>query len=495
MTKRGACELDISDREVKKLFLSGLSLESKTRCPGCLTRGYTKYDAVLEYTKISVTDAAVLRRMLRTGPPVEDLTILSISRRAFKVAFDDLDGCPSLKRVYFHIDCEGEALGTNFSAVFRNLRTMELKCDNAGREFAAEIGSYIRQNKSLRSMVLWNSCGGDEGAATLIHALAANDTLRRFSLAEMKLSSSIIIGLAETLAQNSTLDIVDLALSCRLDKDTVHRLLAQGRYASAFKRIYITWPGQLLPELTALVRRQACCPTLAVKVASSVNEQVLREFFDAVAADTTIRCLNLKPSKRRPETFDAVVEGIASVVTRTTTLREISVDADIKPGKEHHVVRIFDALRWNRSIKTISLDARSMTQEVATSLGQLLAVNSTLKDIDLGDLSDILPGHVETVVRALSTNYTLTTLDVTSGRESLHAMGAVETLLERNEQLEIRAARFVASGADVSDREGVDALNKVRSSPGLVERLQRITGKTEEVAFGEIMSTLCPLSL
>ncbi|KAH6921892.1 hypothetical protein HPB50_006217 [Hyalomma asiaticum] len=492
MTEEGAIQLD---SEVKKMFLAGLPL-SKTRCPDCLIKGYMKHGVDLQYTqKISEADASVLRRLLLTGPPVEDLILLKISRRAFKVAFDDLDECPSLNYVYFHIDCEGEALGTNLSAAFRNLRTMELRCDNVGREFAVEIANYIRQSKSLRTLVLWNSCGGDEGAITLIHALAANDTLKSFSLADMKLSSNIVIGFAEMLAYNTTLESVDLSLSCSPDKDMVCWLLAQGRYPNVFKRICVVWPEQLLPELTFLVRRQACYPTLAVQVGSSVNEHVLWEFFVAVAADTTVRRLILEVPEHRPETFDALAEGIAFLVTRTMTLREMVIDIDIKPGKVHHVVRILDALRWNRSIKTIIMRAESMTQELATSFAQLLSVNSTLSAIHYGNLPDIHISHAETILRALTTNYTLTTLEVTSDPELLHAMGAMEALLERNKELERKAARFVASGADVSDREGLDALNKLRSSPGLVERLHRITGETEEVAFEAILSTLAHLSL
>ncbi|KAH6922750.1 hypothetical protein HPB50_018790 [Hyalomma asiaticum] len=94
MTTEGASELD---SKVKKLLLTRLSLESETLCPPCLITAYMKYVADLQYTKILEADAAVLRRMLRTGPLVDDFVLLKISWRAFEITFYNVDECPSLQ--------------------------------------------------------------------------------------------------------------------------------------------------------------------------------------------------------------------------------------------------------------------------------------------------------------------------------------------------------------------------------------------------------------
>ncbi|KAL1480890.1 hypothetical protein MTO96_050664 [Rhipicephalus appendiculatus] len=96
------------------------------------------------------------------------------------------------------------------------------------------------------------------------------------------------------------------------------------------------------------------------------------------------------------------------------------------------------------------------------------------------------------VLKALRMNYTLNTLDF--GIYADPQLREVRTLLERNTRLKDRAAEFVASGADVSDEEGVDALKKVQASAALVERMQELTGKTTEAALQEIQSALARLS-
>lgn len=411
----------------------------------------SKQAAELTYTdNISENDAAVLRRLLKTGPPVRKLTIWGISIAAFKVAFEDLEECPSLKEILFLlIDCEGKELGISNSAVFKNLHMLDLRCDNTGSGYAKDITNYIRQNKSLRTLCLWNSCGGDEGAAALIEALTTNDTLKRLTLAAMELSSDTLVGFAKMLASNPTLELVDLFDVCPVQKEKVSPLLDQEVYTDVFRKLKILWPEQLLPELTALIRKGACYTDLSVSVTSSVDEAVLREFFDAVAGDKTLKQLHFYPSE---ETFDALAEGIASVVRRTTTLREICNLMRAKEGKEHQIVSILEALKENRSITRFTMYAEFLTPEMAKSLSELLAVNSTLKDIAICEYWGILPEQVETILQGLRKNYTLTGLMVSWDPDECDEINEMEELLKRNARLQREAAESATSDSgDVSD--------------------------------------------
>ncbi|KAH7975178.1 hypothetical protein HPB49_024767 [Dermacentor silvarum] len=98
----------------------------------------------------------------------------------------------------------------------------------------------------------------------------------------MELSSDTLIGFAKMLASNSTLELVELFEVRPAKKDQVSPLFEKELYASAFKRLRFLWPEQLLPQLTSLLREQAWNPELSVSVTSSVDEAILREFFDAV---------------------------------------------------------------------------------------------------------------------------------------------------------------------------------------------------------------------
>ncbi|KAH7976610.1 hypothetical protein HPB52_017007 [Rhipicephalus sanguineus] len=128
-----------------------------------------------------------------------------------------------------------------------------------------KIASYMRQNKTLRELCLRNSCGGDEGAAVLIEALVENDTLKIFALNDINSSSDTLVCFAKMLSINRTLEMVHLN-----------------------ERLQVVWPDELLSVLTALIRREACSPTLSLRVTSSIDEGVLREFFEAVAENKTL---------------------------------------------------------------------------------------------------------------------------------------------------------------------------------------------------------------
>uniref|UniRef100_A0A131YJ90 Protein nlrc3 n=1 Tax=Rhipicephalus appendiculatus TaxID=34631 RepID=A0A131YJ90_RHIAP len=453
-------EADTQNTEVMDLFRKGLEEHVPHGDPDrdsiVVSSESMQRGAELTYTEnLSEKDAAVLRRMLRTGPPVRQLTLWQISLAAFRVAFQDLEECPSLKEINFLlIDCEGKDLGISVTGVFRNLQSLDLRCDNPGSGFAKDIAGYIRQNKSLRELSLWNSCGGDEGAAILIEALAANDTLKKFTLASMELSSDTLLDFARMLTSNSTLEVVDLFDVCPAEKDKLSSLLEQELCADVFKRLKILWPQELLPELTALLRKGSCYRDLSVSVTSTVDEGVLREFFDAVAADKMLQTLHFYPSE---ESFDALADGIASVVRRTTTLREICNLMRVQEGKEHQLVVILEALKENSCVTSFTMYAELLNADIVKSLSELLAVNSTLVDVAICEYWGILPEQVETILQGLRKNNTLTGLMVSWDPDESDGITEMEEILKRNARLRSKAAECASSGShDVSDAKAAD---------------------------------------
>ncbi|XP_054925142.1 uncharacterized protein [Dermacentor andersoni] len=498
-------EADTHDTDVYEFFRKGLEQHRHHQYPqfrhhqdpknpaGASSESAQRGVELTYAEALSDEDVGVLRRMLSTGPPVKKICIWQMTLNAFRIAFDDFRGCSSLEALQVRrIECGSEDCSIKLSGLFSSLRSLDLRCENIGTVFAKEIASYLRENKTLTKFSLWYSCGGDEGAAALVEALSVNETLKRFTLAQMSLSSVILIRFAEVLASNSTLEVVELFDVCLAEPDQVQRLLDTGRYASAFKRLRFLWPEHLLPLLTRLLREQACHPELSVSVTSSVDDVVLREFFDAVAEDTTVRVLHFYPGET---TFDALARGIDSVVKRTTTLREIANLMGVELGKERQLVSILDSLKENRSVDTFIMHAKCLTAEIATSLSELLAVNNTLNNVAVCEDFEILPDHVETIVQGLRNNYTLTGLLVYWDPYDPDAISEIEELLKRNVCLQKKAAEFVISGSgDVSDVEGADALKKLHSSAGLVEKVRELTGKTREAALEEIQSALARLS-
>lgn len=487
--------IDNLDRYVNEFFLKGLQVDERddeAEGTAAFTQAIMKYGVQWTYREeLSIKDAAVLRRILSTGPPVRKLILHRISLCPFKVAFNNREVCRSLEEVHIdYVDCEGKALSVSLCGMFQSLRSLFLCCVNPGNTFADDIASYIRHNSSLRKLGLCNSCGGDKGAATLMEALTGNDTLKTFSLADMDLSSDTLTGFANVLASNSTLEMVSLTAVCPVEKEKVTWLLGQERYAGVFRRLKIQWPERLLPELTALLRKGGCCPELSVTVTSSTCDGVLREFFEALAADKAVRGLHFLSNE---DTFEAFADGIAFVLKSTTTLRSVRIDMCVDSPQAHQLIGIFDALKQNHSVTKFAINAEDVTPEIATSLSELLAVNNTLNDVAIFNYCEVSSGEMETIVKGSKTNYTLTSFAVFGEPES-EGIRQMSAILRRNNRLKDKAAQFVISGADAGDETGVDALRKVHSSDDLVLQLQRLTGWTREEALENVRSALASVS-
>lgn len=506
MVDKAMAQFDCQDPDTEDFLHKGLQAMYKEWDGARLKSALMKYGSCLSYEEeLSDKDAAMLRRFFNKDSPVRNLYITKISHSAFRIAFHGQAEYPSLREVFFHlIDCEGQDLGIDHCKVFEHVRSLDLACINMGSGFAKEIASYIRETKSLKKLWLHLSCGGDEGVAAILEALKESDTLKEVALFNMgslteslfgnhapPLSPNALAGFAEMLASNSSLELVDVRDAFPVKKEIVWSLLAQERHAGVFKRILIEWPEQLLPELTELIRKEACCPKLHVSVSFFIDRGILQEFLDVLAAHKLLLELHIYPPD---ETFlqfehklNALAECIISILKHTTTLRELY---NCMPADHCHLVSILDALKGNRSVTSVTMDAEVLTGEVAKSLAELLAVNKTLIYVCILYSTGGLPGQVRDVLQALRTNYTLNTLDFGLHADCYPLMGEVKALLERNVRLKNRAAEFVVSGADVSDEEGVDALTKVQASAALVERVQELTGKTTEEVLQEIHSAL-----
>ncbi|KAL3197090.1 hypothetical protein MRX96_045018 [Rhipicephalus microplus] len=329
-----------------------------------------------------------------------------------------------------------------------------------GADSRRRLRATFGRQSPWKKLWLHLSCGGDEGVAAILEALKESDTLKEVALFNMgslteslfgnhapPLSPNALAGFAEMLASNSSLELVDVRDAFPVKKEIVWSLLAQERHAGVFKRILIEWPEQLLPELTELIRKEACCPKLHVSVSFFIDRGILQEFLDVLAAHKLLLELHIYPPD---ETFlqfehklNALAECIISILKHTTTLRELY---NCMPADHCHLVSILDALKGNRSVTSVTMDAEVLTGEVAKSLAELLAVNKTLIYV-------CIPVFHRWFARP--------------GLRSLWFQGA-----------------------DVSDEEGVDALTKVQASAALVERVQELTGKTTEEVLQEIHSAL-----
>ncbi|XP_077495123.1 uncharacterized protein LOC144106237 [Amblyomma americanum] len=445
---------------------------------------------MLEYTKkLSLEEARILPCMLSTKSSVKKLSIWDISLDALRVAFDKLQEWGSLEELQIlHIDCDDEEFDIDLSGAFKKLRILDLRCEKISGIFALNIANYLRDNKSLQELSLWESCGGDEGASAIADALTANDTLKKLTLSPgiQVLTEKTLAAFAKTLTTNSTLELVDLFDSCSMEKEQVSSLFEQDIYADVFKRIRILWKQEFLPELIKHLREDRHCSELSVDVTASADKDLLQEFFDAVASNTTLRMLHFYPSDK---CFDELADGIASVVKKTTTLKEVQNLMHVKKGAEEQLVRVLDALKENNSVTNFTMYVESLTPEIAESLSELLATNSALRDVAICEYYGITDEIVETILGGLRKNHTLTGIMVSwDPDDDVEGIAEMEQLLKRNTRLLDQAVKFVRG--ECKDKEAADAAKKLRSTPSLLHRLKELTGKTTEAVLSDIESAL-----
>ncbi|KAH6922260.1 hypothetical protein HPB50_011332 [Hyalomma asiaticum] len=447
-----------------------------------------KYGADLTYKNtLSVEDAHLLRRMLSTGPRVRKLHLHRTMYEAFRVAFHHRGECDSLKEVHFGlVDCSGKDLGISRCCLFRRLRSLHLRCVHTGSAFAEDIASYIQQNKLLRELDLSVSCGGVQGVATLIATLTENDTLKKFSLADVFLPSDTVISFANLLTCNDTLELVDLTEACRVGKNQLRPLLRQELYSGVFRRLKIVWPVQLISEVTVLLQEGRCCPQLWVSLADGAPVDDLRKFFTA-AFDKMLCELHLECTDA---VYLTIEPHIMFMFETSTTLREIGIAISGPFDNQIKFIDIMEALRKNSSITKFSINTRALTSEMAMAMSEMLARNRTLHHVAVDNRHEASPAEVKTIIKGLRRNYILISLKIRYKPHDSEESRELTALLERNIILLDKAADFVISGAGVSDEKGMYALNRIYSSACIVEYVQRMTGRTREDAKEDVQAAL-----
>ncbi|KAH9364574.1 hypothetical protein HPB48_006049 [Haemaphysalis longicornis] len=450
--------------------------------------------------KLSEKEARTLRHILETNPSVKQLTLWYASMNILELIFGDMEKPLALEELgLLYVDCDGHDFCLSLSEVFSNLRALDVRCRNQapcivtgdGGGLVRSIADFLLHSRTLQELALWSDNLGDAGAQVLADALTTNDTLKKLEILDgTQLTSKAVLTFANALVVNSALELVDLS-EVDMQEEEVLLLCGEDRYADTFKRVYTVWKQQFLPQLTKLVRENRHFPDVSVEVTSSVRADLLEDFFNAVAENNTVRMLHFYPSGK---TFDALADGIADVLRRTSTITNIRNLMRVEDDYEA-LIKVLSALKDNRSVTDFTMVADVLTPEICRSLSELLASNKTLTSVNICECAEIAAEHVHAILQGLRENYTLTDLTVVwDPDDDTEEASEIEELLKRNRGLLDRAAHFVKRGGDVSDVEGVEALKIVHQSPGLVETLEKLTGKATAEVRDNIKATFTRVS-
>lgn len=431
-----------------------------------------------------------LRRAFSIDGLVKRLKLSGVPLDMCKVLLEDLEESSSLEELeFFHVECaRDEEFTVKLSGIFGNLRALRLLCSDIGDHFAMDIAFFLQDNTRLEELRLSYSNITDDGASSLAEALAVNFTLRKLVLAYNNLTSRTLLAFAEALTVNTTLEMVDL-FEVEMVPEEVENLFQEEKYADIFKRIYVLWQEDFLPHLTRLLQEDRHCAEVSVEVTNSVPEEQLRDFFEAVATNTTVRrlCVNANGES----TFEALADGFVSVLQRTTTLTRLENLMPVDEADDTFLIRVLDALRDNRSVTTFAMCTDRMTSGIAASLSKLLATNDVLNNVSICDDQEISSEDLAVIAEGLRNNYTVINLALGYALDDKWSLGEVSDLLDRNRDLLYAAVEFARpGGGDVEGIDALDALKKVHSSAALVKTLQKVTGKTKDAVMADVEAAL-----
>lgn len=448
----------------------------------------TRTARLLYGDKLTEDEARTLRLILETNISVKELTLWYASMSILRVIFEDSEKPLALEELgLLYVDCEGHDFCLHIRDVFSNLRVLDVRCRNQapckttgdGGGLIRTIADFLLHNSTLQELALWSDNLGDAGAQVLAQALTTNGTLKKLEILDgTQLTSKSVLTFANALVVNSTLELVDLS-DVDMQEEDVLLLCGEDRYADTFRRVYTVWRQQFLPQLTKLLRENRHWSDVSVKVTASVRVDLLEDFFSALAENNTVRTLHFYPSGK---TFDALADGLAHVLRRTSTITTIRNLMRVEEDGRA-LAKVISALTDNSSVTDFTMVADVLTPDICSSLSELLIINKTLTSVNICECEKIAAEDMRVILGGLSENYTLTDVTVVCDADDDEEEASdIEGLLERNRRLLNRAAQFVKRGGDVTDFEGVDALKKVHQSPSLVEMLEKLTGKgTEEV--------------
>ncbi|KAM6050202.1 leucine-rich repeat-containing protein 45 isoform 3-T4 [Theristicus caerulescens] len=163
---------------------------------------------------------AVLRRLRELGAAAGgggrlDLAAQSLSLETCGALGRLLPGAAALAELALG-DCglseEGAKLLLHGLCSNTTVKSLDLKGNNLRTVGAEALGKLLRQNKSIRSLILeWNSLGvWEEGFSIFCQGLGANNFLQRLDLRNNQINHQGAVELAMALKQNASLQELDL---------------------------------------------------------------------------------------------------------------------------------------------------------------------------------------------------------------------------------------------------------------------------------------------
>ncbi|KFV52425.1 Leucine-rich repeat-containing protein 45, partial [Gavia stellata] len=365
------------------------------------------------------------------------------------------------------------------------VKSLDLKGNNLRTMGAEALGKLLRQNKSIRSLILeWNSLGvWEEGFSFFCQGLGANNFLQRLDLRNNQINHQGAGELAMALKQNATLQELDLRwnnigllggralLNCLHSNKTLKRLELAGNNVPSdiLKAVeQATDHNQDRQTILSETQNRAC---ILSKEVSSLKDEKTKQFLDLmdtidkqreeIARSGRISAARVSQLQEALDEQHSIMNSLQAKLQMTEAALALSEQ------KVHNLGELLNATKQEQA----SLAERHFTelqqqkQEGADREGKLLRDLSAASEKNL-----LLRNQVEKQDQLFQVKQDLTN---TTAELKLRAMQAEERLemekkrfkqsLEDLESLRLKEVDHMTQHIDASERSMQDRIQRLEA--------------------------------
>ncbi|KAL3198030.1 hypothetical protein MRX96_044544 [Rhipicephalus microplus] len=419
--------------------------------------------------KLSQRNAAVILREL---PQCQRLSELSfdlnrLNKSNIEIMAVIVRSLRNLKKLSLDLSIYSNApFGVLAKALESNasLEELSLQCFHSQ---VALLFEALHTNTTLKLLDLWGCEMNFNEVMCFATALTLNQSLRTVMLQECNLAKEGIAILANAIAMNTTLEKLDLiVLSHEMSQHNCH------------DRIVLRWEDEDLAPLTTALKADALSLQELDLDLVQHSDTLLCSLFDALASNTMVRTLKLKPGH-----YDCHLGyALRNALMYNRSIKVLQLESGIISPSSLFIFDVCKALLVNATVFQLSLFLQVIDLRTSKLFAEVLGRNRTLTWLTLD--SDLLKAkRGEIISRGLVQNKTVTSLDsyrLSRNRASLR----IREVIARNLGFLHLAVKFVMR-TNLTKR-AAQAFEAVRSAPSLVSQLSQVTGKTEQEALTAI---------
>ncbi|KAH8040526.1 hypothetical protein HPB51_011222 [Rhipicephalus microplus] len=426
--------------------------------------------------KSNIEIMAVIVRSLRNLKKLSlDLSIYS--NAPFGVLAKALESNASLEEL--SLQCFHSQVALLFEALHTNttLKLLDLKyCEMNFNEVMC-FATALSLNQSLRTVMLQECNLEKEGIAILANAIAINTTLEKLDLSGDWWSPQTVMVFCQSLKNTRTPRSVVLHPLYGTDEERIVLSHEMSQH-NCHDRIVLRWEDEDLAPLTTALKADALSLQELDLDLVKLSDTLLCSLFDALASNTMVRTLKLKPGH-----YDCHLGyALRNALMYNRSIKVLRLESGIVSPSSLFIFDVCKALLVNATVFQLSLLLELIDLRTSKLFAEVLGRNRTLTWLTL-DSNLLKAKRGEIISRGLVQNKTVTSLDsyrLYRNRASLR----IREVIARNLGFLHLAVKFVMR-TNLTKR-AAQAFEAVRSAPSLVSQLSQVTGKTEQEALTAI---------